>query len=106
MASDAASEDYFGHDHVVTISGDTIFIGSSRDDDNNQVNSGSAYVFVRADGDWMRTNKLTVFSDEAVNGNVGICVAVSGENISVGAPYTDHDDASESGVAYAFSRVA
>ena len=55
---------------------------------------------------WVRTNTLTASSDAAANDNFGTCVAVSGENMVVGAPNADHDDGSDSGVAYAFSLVA
>jgi len=55
---------------------------------------------------WMRANTLTASSDAAANDNFGTCVAVSGENMVVGAPNADHDDGSDSGVAYAFSLVA
>jgi len=104
-ASDAAWEDNFGQ--AVAISGDTVVVGAPRDDDNNQYDRGSASVFKRSGNmQWVRTNTLTASSDAAANDNFGTCVAVSGENMVVGAPNADHDDGSDSGVAYAFSLVA
>ena len=58
-ASDGAANDYFGFS--VSISGDTAIVGAYGDDDNG-VNSGSAYIFSRDQGgadNWGEVKKLT-----------------------------------------------
>jgi hypothetical protein len=71
FASDGAAEDIFGWD--VAFDGDTVLIGAYYDDDNG-VDSGSAYVFTKnqppiADFSWMpqnpNTNQQIVFNASA-----------------------------------------
>ena len=106
MAFDAGADDYFGRS--VAISGDTIVIGSPFDDDvvvNMQGGSGSAYVFVRADGDWTRTNKLTAASDAGAGDMFGYSVAISGDTIVIGSHRDDDNNQVDSGSAYVFVRA-
>ena len=85
-AGDAAAGDFFGI-HVA-ISGDTMVVGASGDDDEtgpNRINFiGSAYVFVRSGTTWTQQAKLTA-SDGAAGDFFGRGVAVSGNTIVVGA---------------------
>jgi hypothetical protein len=100
-ASDRATDDRFGRS--VDISGDTVVVGASLDDDN-ETNSGSAYVFVKPGGGWATTNaynaKLTA-SDGAADDRFGRSVAISGDTVVVGA-YLDDDNETNSGSAYVF----
>ena len=98
-ASDAAFQDYFGWS--VAVSGDTIVVGASQDDDAG-TQSGSAYVFVRSGTTWSQQAKLTA-SDAAAADLFGFSVAISGDTIVVGA-YRDDDAVGESGSAYVFVR--
>ena len=61
-ASDGAANDRFGYS--VAIAGDTIVVGAYWDDDNG-LNSGSAYVFTRTGVTWTQQAQLTA-SDGAV----------------------------------------
>ncbi|MBK8430868.1 MAG: hypothetical protein IPL28_06050 [Chloroflexi bacterium] len=99
-ASDPAMNDWFGYS--VAISGDTAIIGAYLDDDGGS-NSGSAYVFTRTAGVWSQQAKLTA-SDPAMDDWFGYSVAISGDTAVIGA-YQDDDGGSDSGSAYAFTRM-
>lgn len=102
-ASDRADGDNFG---TVSISGETVVVGASWDDDDGS-GSGSAYVFEKPTGGWTdmtETAKLTA-SDAAAADWFGRSVSISGDTVIVGAP--GHDDSGEcSGAAYLFQRDA
>ena len=98
--SDGATEDYFGFS--VAISGDQIVVGASGDDDNGS-KSGSAYLFEKPSSGWTnmtQTAKL-ITSDGAIEDYFGNSVAISGNQIVVGA-HGDDDNESFSGSAYVF----
>lgn len=98
-ADDAASGDNFGES--VSIHGDTIVVGSYRDDDAG-VDSGSAYVFARSGTSWTQQAKLTA-ADAAAGDRFGRAVSVNGDSIVVGS-YLDDDAGTDSGSAYVFTR--
>ena len=98
-ASDGASQDRFGK--TVTISGDTVVVGSPHDDDNAP-GSGSAYVFVRDGGVWTQQQKLTA-SDAETNDNFANSLAISGDTLVVGAHWED-SLGWDSGAVYVFVR--
>ncbi len=101
MASDGAADDLFGLS--VSISGDTVIAGATGDDDNG-LDSGSAYVFVRdpATGAWAEQQKLTA-SDGAPGDSFGKSVSISSDTAIVGAN-RDDDGGDNSGSAYIFVR--
>ncbi len=102
-ASDGANYDWFGGS--VSVSGDYAIVGASRDDDDNGVDSGSAYIFERNQGgvdNWGQQAKLTA-SDGAAADWFGISVSISGDYAIVGA-YKDDDNGADSGSAYIFKR--
>ena len=84
VASDGAEGDEFGY--AVAISGDILVIGAQADDDNG-VNSGSAYVF-RHDpgppGAWIEEQKLLA-SDGKTEDWFGCSVAIADDTIMIGA---------------------
>ena len=106
-ASDGMAGDQLGVS--VAVDGNTAVIGAYRDDDNG-VDSGSAYVFTKDDeGNWDNGVKLTA-SDGAAGDQFGWSVAVdvaedSTETVVVGA-YRDEDDGDDvgddKGSAYVF----
>jgi hypothetical protein len=101
-ASDGAAEDRFGY--AVAISGDNLVVGAYQDDDQD-ADSGSAYVFSRNQGgadNWGQVKKLTA-SDGAAEDHFGQSVAVAGDVLVVGA-YRDDDHGTDSGAAYVFDR--
>ncbi len=97
---DGAAEDRFGGS--VSVSGDSAFIGAFFDDDNG-LNSGSAYIFEKIDGEWTQVLKLTP-SDGAAIDQFGVSVAINGNTAVVGAEYDD-DNGTDSGSAYVFEKA-
>jgi hypothetical protein len=96
-ASDGAAGDLFGG--AVAIAGGTAVVGACGDDDNG-IDSGSAYVFRSIEGTWMQVAKLTP-ADGAAEDRFGCAVAVSGDTIVIGAR-GDDDHGTDSGSAYVF----
>jgi len=100
-AGDAAAGDQFGRS--VAVSGDTVIVGATHDDDDG-LNSGSAYVFVRTGTTWAQQAKLPAVSRSAGD-RFGIHVAVEGDTAVVGATGDDHHaGAINAGSAYVFVR--
>jgi len=98
-ASDGATDDEFSYS--VSISGDTLVVGTP-DDDDNGLDSGSAYVFERNQGgadSWGQVAKLTA-SDSAADDLFGYSVSISSDTLVVGAFGND----AYSGSAYVFER--
>ena len=85
-ASDGGGFQNFGR--AVAVSGDTSLMGAKTDNDNG-LESGSAYVF-RVDGTgWGETQKLLA-SDGVSGDSFGRTVAVDGSTLMVGAPGHNH----------------
>jgi len=95
-AGDGASNDRFGH--AVGISGNTVVVGAWSDDDNG-VDSGSAYLFDVTTGQQIGS-KILAF-DGAGSDEFGATVAISGNTVVVGSP-DDDDNGTDSGSAYCF----
>jgi hypothetical protein len=100
LAEDGAANDIFALS--IGIDGDAAAVGSLRDDDNG-IDSGSAYVFVRGElGDWSQQAKLLPLDGEAGD-TFGRSIAISGDTVAVGA--NDEDEAGfDAGAAYVFVR--
>ena len=100
LPGDGAEDDYFGS--PVFIFADTAVIGAPYDDDNDG-NSGSAYVFVR-NGSGVWTQQAKLLPDDGVSGDYfGRSVFLSGDTAVIGA-YGDDDNGYYSGSAYVFVR--
>ncbi|RME26410.1 MAG: hypothetical protein D6806_06325, partial [Deltaproteobacteria bacterium] len=99
LASDGASGDKFGSS--VSISGDTIVVGSYQDDIGTNTDQGSAYVFVRNGTGWIEKAKL-VAPDGATSDAFGASVAVSGQTVAVGAHTDDIASNQDQGSVYVF----
>ncbi|VAW74526.1 hypothetical protein MNBD_GAMMA15-2087 [hydrothermal vent metagenome] len=101
LASDGAATDQFGES--VSISGDTVIAGAIAHDDNG-IDSGAAYIFVRnpITGIWTEQQKLLA-SDGALNDNFGFSVSISGDTVIAGA-FAHDDNAFNSGSIYIFVR--
>jgi uncharacterized repeat protein (TIGR02543 family) len=97
LASDGASDDYFGFS--AAISGDYAIIGAYGNDDKGY-NSGSVYIFHKGiDGNWDTGTKILA-SDGASRDFFGSSVAISGDTAIVGA----FGDDTNSGSAYIFHK--
>ncbi|MCJ7571560.1 MAG: FG-GAP repeat protein, partial [Candidatus Thermoplasmatota archaeon] len=93
-------DDYFGYS--VSLSGDTALIGVPTDDDNG-VDSGSAYIFTRTGTTWTQQAKLTA-SDGTENDRFGYSVSLDGDTALIGAT-RDDDKGTDSGSAHVFTRT-
>ncbi len=96
-SEDAEERDVFGRS--VSIDRDVILIGARWDDDNG-VDSGSAYVFRFDGGTWVEEGKLTA-SDAAPGDQFGQSVSIWGDTATVGARYND-ENGDAAGAAYMF----
>ncbi len=100
-ANDGAEGDLFGV--RVALEKDTALISARRDDDNIMgVDSGSAYIFTRTGNSWSQQAKLTA-PDGAKDDRFGRSVALSGDNVLIGAMFQD-EQGENSGSAYLFRR--
>ena len=94
-----------GFGYSVAISGNQIVVGAHLDNDNG-IYSGSAYVFKKPTSGWTnmtQTAKLLP-SDGGAEDRFGCAVAISGNQIVVGA-HLDNDKGTYSGSAYVFEKT-
>lgn len=101
IARDGAPGDIFGA--AVAVSGRTILIGASGDDDKGG-SSGSAYLFrdTSLAGDWSSTSQIKLrAADASPRDEFGSVVAIDGRRAVIGAPF-DRDLGTDSGSAYVF----
>jgi hypothetical protein len=103
VPTDSAIGDSFGQS--VAIDGDTIAVGAPEATIGNNVGQGAVYTFTRS-GIPNRTEsaKLTA-SDGAAFYGFGNSVAISGETIVAGAPFTAVGKNTGQGAVYTFTRV-
>jgi FG-GAP repeat protein len=101
VAPDGAADDQFGR--WVSVSGDTLAVGSILDDNANGADAGSAYVFVRSGSAWSLQQKL---SDPAggEGDQFGRSVSVSGPLLAVGAYLDDSAMGPDTGSAFVCPR--
>ncbi|MCP5094729.1 MAG: hypothetical protein GY943_04170 [Chloroflexi bacterium] len=99
MADDGVVGDRFGF--AVGISGESVIISASEDDDNGS-NSGSAYIFMRDNqGNWSQEAKL--IADDGAADDKFRRVAISEDTVVIGAS-GDDDNGTDSGSAYIFQQ--
>ncbi|MBX0287433.1 FG-GAP repeat protein [Halomicroarcula sp. F28] len=90
------------------IDGDTVVVGAPEADGTSEDSDGNVYVFTRSDDSWSQQSKLeddrTGLEDTA--GGLGYDVAIDGDTVVAGAPYTiDYDRGySDVGGAFVFTR--
>lgn len=100
---DAFQSDFFGY--AVGLSGDRIMIGAHYDDDEG-IESGSAYVFDFDGNNWQQITKLTSVDGGVANGaafdGFGASVSLSGNRALVGASGDDGINSNLLGAAYIF----
>jgi hypothetical protein len=100
IASDGAMNDTFGQS--VSLFGDTALVGAPRDDNGENGNQGSAYVFTRSGSTWNEQAHLFA-SDGTENDRFGTSVALNGDKALIGA-VLDVTGKSIVGSAYVFTR--
>lgn len=99
VPTDGGERDLFGNS--VGISGEYIVVGAN-EHNGVGINSGAAYIFKRENDFWTQQDKLVAADGEAYDA-FGISVAISGDNVLIGA-YSDGDNGIFSGSAYVFNR--
>ncbi len=97
VAADASAGAYFGS---VAVSGVVMIVGAGGDDDNG-IQSGSAYAFLRSGSTWTQQDKMTA-SDGAEYDHFGAAVDIDA-NIAVIGAYGGDVGPDSSGVAYVFT---
>ena len=93
VASDRQIDDYFGYS--VAISGNYAIVGAYGEDHNanEQIyksKAGSAYIFENTNGNWSQKQKI-VASDRQSGDRFGYSVAISGNDVVVGAYREAHN---------------
>ena len=101
IASDGASEDYFGWS--VAISGDTAVIGAPGIDDGSKINAGFAFVYEKdlISGLFVQVARLAA-SDRQYGDQFGKSVAISGDTVLIGVPYDVYGSPYHTGSVYVF----
>ncbi|APR82774.1 Fibronectin type III domain protein [Minicystis rosea] len=102
VPSDGAVDNGFGWS--VSVSGNTAVVGAPFDDNDNGVDAGAAYVFVRTGNTWSPQAKLLA-DDGGANDQLGFSVSVSGNTAVVGAPGDNNENGDLAGSAYVFVRT-
>ncbi|MCM3870756.1 MAG: FG-GAP-like repeat-containing protein [Pyrinomonadaceae bacterium] len=102
-ASDGASVDRFGWS--VAVDENVVVVGAREDDTTAGPDAGSAYLFTRSGTTWTEQEKIT--PDDPFNGDrFGASVALSADNLVVGAAEKNLTSPNGQGAAYSFSTRA
>jgi hypothetical protein len=100
IASDGDFDNLFGVS--VSVSGNYAVVSANQDDDNG-IESGSAYIFRKDYRGWIEVFKLLP-SDGNAGDWFGNSVTVSGDLVIIGAP-NDDDNGTESGSGYIYTNI-
>ncbi|MCB0653517.1 MAG: T9SS type A sorting domain-containing protein [Saprospiraceae bacterium] len=96
---DGATGDRFGRS--ISIAGDYVAISAALKDEHG-LDSGSAYVFKRVDGQWIQQSKL-VPDDLGVGDLMGYCITSNEDFVAISAHLNDEQGA-DAGAFYLFHR--
>tara|TARA_A100001015_G_scaffold293864_1_gene370967 strand:+ start:387 stop:1664 length:1278 start_codon:yes stop_codon:yes gene_type:complete len=99
VADDAVANDSFGS-HV-SIESDIIVVGASRNSNNN-IKTGSAYIFAKESNIWEQKQKL-ITNDGSQDDYFGQSISIENGTILIGAPYADDESNSDSGSSYFYT---
>lgn len=100
-ASDAALSQGFGS--AVALAGDTLAVGAPYANVAGKMAAGAVYLFERSGSVWTQKAKL-VASDVADQANFGSSLAIEGDTLLVGSPFTTVSAMAYVGTGYIFSR--
>lgn len=96
------TESWFGAS--IALDGGTALVGAQKDVGPDGVQTGSAYVFERIDGEWRESSRLVPDDTEEFDG-IGTSVAIDGDTALVGAPGAGETTRwGPSGAAYVYRR--
>jgi len=100
IPSDLAPGDNFGH--AVALEGNKIIVGANGE--NNATDTQNTYLYELIGGTWQET-KLTA-TDAVVGDEPGFSVALSGDQVAIGAPFDDNTTGLYAGSVYLYSTAA
>ena len=103
-AADGAAFDQFGA--AVAISGDTIAVSATNADINGNTNQGAVYLFGRNQGGankWGQLKKLYAADGNGLD-EFGFALALTGDELLVGAPAADANGYIRNGAVYVYRR--
>ena len=100
MASDAEAEDWFGTS--VAISGDYAIVGASGEDGGGS-DAGAVYVFYRTGTNTWDAGTKIMASDAEAYDYFGSSVAISGDDVIIGA-FREDEGGIDTGAVYTFQR--
>lgn len=101
VAGDASGGDQFGIS--VDVDGERAVVGAHLDDHLGNSDAGSAYIFLRAGGNWVQEARIQA-SDAASFDRFGHSASISGIDVAIGSPWDDHSAGVDAGSAYLFSK--
>ncbi|MDF9744523.1 FG-GAP repeat protein [Natrinema salsiterrestre] len=99
--NDGDQDDIFGSS--VAIDGNTVLIGAQGNENPNGDSAGSAYVFIRSNGDWIQEEKLVADDGDSID-LFGYSVALDSETALIGAEGDEDPNGVRAGSAYVFTR--
>jgi phage gpG-like protein len=103
--SDQQHRDYYGRSVSISSDGNTAIAGSWAEDAGGTSNTGSAYIFTHANGNWTQQAKI-VASDKEQDAQFGYSVAISGDgNTAIAGAWLDDLEGPNlnTGAAYIFA---
>jgi len=87
-ASDGSSNDLFGYTVSISSDGNTLVVGSKKDDDNG-TDSGSVYIYRWDNSLWIETKIIASDSDTEDEFGHSVSVSADGNIVLVGSHYND-----------------
>ena len=91
--------------HSVAVDAGLAVVGAPLEDDGGIADRGAAYIFrLTAEQTWELEARLLA-PDGAVDDRFGSAVAISGDDVLVGAPFRDDAGIADQGAAYLFRRT-
>ncbi len=101
--SDGAELDWFGY--AVAITGDTVVAGAPLHEVDGSAYAGAVYVFARSGPSWAQQAELSAGESLGNAFGLGWTVAISGDTIVAGAPWSSLDEEPDDrGSAFVFAR--
>lgn len=106
VASDSASNDFFGVAVALSESGDTCAVGAYQDNHGGTTDAGSVYVFTRSASVWSEQARLEASDHTAYDWfGASVSLSSSGDTCAIGANGDDMGASSNVGSLYVFTRA-
>ena len=83
------------------IENDVIVVGAAQNSNDN-IKTGSAYIFVKETDIWEQKQKL-IANDGSQDDYFGQSISIENDTILIGAPYADYESNSNSGSSYFYT---